>query len=71
MYNKRNRYLNDLVLQALGHLEDVCNHADEDCPQEYRSKWYDTSIQDARAFIKETMKDSWEKENPEKEDSDE
>ena len=39
--------------KAIDHLETVCNHADEDCPQEYRSKWYDISIADARAFINE------------------
>ena len=62
--------MNDLLTKALEHLEIVCDHADEDCPSEYRSKHFNPSIQDARAFIKETMKDSWEKENPEKEDSD-
>jgi len=46
-----------LLHEALDHLESVCNHADEDCPQEYRSKWYDTSIADARAFINEVTKE--------------
>ena len=45
-----------LLNQSLHHLESVCNHADEDFPQEYRSKWYDTSIADARAFVRSTVK---------------
>ena len=47
-----------LLHEALDHLESVCNHADEDCPSEYRSKWYDISIADARAFIDEVTKET-------------
>jgi len=50
--------MNDLLTKALDHLESVCNHADEDCPSEYRSKWYDISIADARAFIDEVTKET-------------
>ena len=50
--------MNDLLTKALDHLESVCNHADEDCPSEYRPKWYDISIADARAFIDEVTKET-------------
>jgi len=46
-----------LLHEALDHLESVCNHADEDCPSEYRSKHFNPSIQDARAFINEVTKE--------------
>ena len=45
-----------LLHEALDNLESVCNHADEDCPQEYRSKHFNPSIQDARAFVRYTVK---------------
>ena len=37
--------------QCVEHLLTVCNHADEDCPSEYRSKWFNQAIQDAYAFV--------------------
>ena len=43
--------------EALEHLEIVCDHADEDCPSEYRTKHFNPSIQDARAFIDEVTKE--------------
>ena len=46
-----------LLHEALEHLEIVCDHADEDCPSEYRSKHFNPSIQDARAFINEVTKE--------------
>jgi hypothetical protein len=46
-----------LLHEALEHLEIVCDHADEDCPSEYRSKHFNPSIQDARAFIDEVTKE--------------
>ena len=49
--------LEKLLHEALDHLESVCNHADEDCPSEYRSKHFNPSIQDARAFINEVTKE--------------
>ena len=33
------------------HLVKVCNHADEDCPSEYRTKFFNPSIQDAYDFV--------------------
>ena len=46
-----------LLIKAIDHLETVCNHADEDCPSEYRTKHFNPSIQDARAFIDEVTKE--------------
>ena len=39
-----------LLIKALVHLRRVCDHADQDCPEEYRSKWFNTGIQDAYDF---------------------
>ena len=32
-------------------LIEVCDHADADCPSEYRSKWFNPSIQDAYDYV--------------------
>ena len=45
------------LMLAISHLESVCNHADEDCPTEFRSKHYNTSIRDARSFIDKVLKE--------------
>jgi len=45
-----------LLIKAIDHLETVCNHADEDCPSEYRSKHFNPSIQDARDFLHDAVK---------------
>ena len=39
---------------ALNHLQTVSDHADEDCPSRDRSKWFNSSIQDAFKFIDDT-----------------
>ena len=36
---------------AIEHLKVVCATADEDCPSEYRSKWFNIHIQEAYDFI--------------------
>jgi hypothetical protein len=45
-----------LLQQCMQHLLIVCKHADEDCPIEYRSKWFNKAIQDAYEFIEEYKK---------------
>ena len=46
---------NSLAMQKLkecaDHLIEVCQHADEDCPNEYRTGWFNRSIQDAYDFV--------------------
>ena len=37
--------------ECVEHLLNVCSHADEDCPSEYKSKWFNQAIQDAYAFV--------------------
>tara|TARA_R110000764_G_scaffold32871_3_gene73958 strand:+ start:446 stop:667 length:222 start_codon:yes stop_codon:yes gene_type:complete len=49
--------LKETITIAIYHLDAVCNHADEDCPSEYRTKHFNPSIQDARAFIDEVTKE--------------
>ena len=36
---------------CIDHLLRVCQHADEDCPSEYRSKWFNSSIRGAYDFL--------------------
>lgn len=37
--------------ECADHLVRVCQHADEDCPSAYRTKWFNPSIQDAYDFV--------------------
>ena len=37
--------------KCVAHLIRVCHHADEDCPSEYRTKWFNPSIQDAYDYV--------------------
>ena len=39
--------------ECVEHLLNVCSHADEDCPSEYKSKWFNQAIQDAYAFVED------------------
>ena len=57
MTDKHEELLFDLKL-ALNHLQTVSNHADEDCPSRDRSKWFNSSIQDAFKFI-DDMVSKW------------
>lgn len=57
MTDKHEELLFDLKL-ALNHLQTVSNHADEDCPSWDRSKWFNSSIQDAFKFI-DDMVSKW------------
>jgi hypothetical protein len=38
------------------HLARVCQHADEDCPNEYKTKWLNQAIQDAYDFLEKHNK---------------
>ena len=51
----RNDYLFNLKL-ALTHLQTVSKHADEDCPSEYRTKWFNPSIKEAYEFLDKMVK---------------
>ena len=37
--------------KCVEHLLTVCQHADEDCPSEYRTKWFNPSIQEAYEYV--------------------
>ena len=39
--------------KALTLLEDLVNHADEDCPVENRTYWFQETINETREFLKE------------------
>lgn len=41
-----------ILAQAIEHLIIVCAHADEDCPAEYRTKWFNLALEDAYEFIR-------------------
>tara|TARA_R110001632_G_scaffold39970_2_gene99802 strand:- start:1 stop:153 length:153 start_codon:yes stop_codon:yes gene_type:complete len=43
--------MDKLLEKAIVHLKTICATADEDCPSEYRSKWFNEQIQDAYDFI--------------------
>lgn len=42
--------------QCVEHLLNVCDHAVEECPSEYRSKLFNQSILDAYAFVEDLEK---------------
>ena len=44
---------NHLLQQCVKHLINVCQHADEDCPSEYRTKWFNASLKDAYTFVED------------------
>ena len=50
-----NDYLSNLKL-ALTHLQTVSKHADEDCPSEYRTKWFNPSIKEGYEFLDKMVK---------------
>jgi len=41
----------DYLKQALWHLATVCDHANEDCPEENRTKWFNPSLEEAYSFL--------------------
>jgi hypothetical protein len=41
----------DYLNQALWHLATVCDHANEDCPEEYRTKWFNPALEEAYSFL--------------------
>lgn len=41
----------DYLKQALSHLATVCDHANEDCPEEYRTKWFNPALEEAYSFL--------------------
>jgi hypothetical protein len=41
----------DYLKQALSHLAIVCDHANEDCPEEYRTKWFNPALEEAYSFL--------------------
>ena len=41
---------------ALTHLQTVLKHADEDCPSEYRTKWFNPSIKEGYEFLDKMVK---------------
>jgi len=44
--------MDKLLEEAVQHLRTVCQHANEDCPTEYRTKWFNPAIQEAYEFIR-------------------
>jgi hypothetical protein len=51
MMNDPNSLAIQNLKQCVEHLIEVCQHADEDCPSEYRTKFFNPSIQDAYDFV--------------------
>ena len=43
--------------KALSLLEDLVKHADEDCPVENRTDWFQYTIDDVYTFLKEIKND--------------
>ena len=41
----------DYLKQALSHLAIICDHANEDCPEEYRTKWFNPALDEAYSFL--------------------
>ena len=48
--------MSDKLQQALRLLEDLLNHADEDCPADNRTKWFRDTMDETRQFLKEANK---------------
>ena len=46
-----NHWLAQELKKCADHLVKVCDHADADCPSEYRTKWFNPSIQSAYDFV--------------------
>ena len=46
-----NEELKACLKQALSHLAIVCDHANEDCPEEYRTKWFNPALEEAYSFL--------------------
>jgi len=44
--------MDEQLIEAIQHLKIVCAHADEDCPAEYRTKWFNPALEDAYEFIR-------------------
>ena len=44
--------MDKLLEEAVQHLRTVCQHANEDCPTEYRTKWFNPAIREAYEFIR-------------------
>ena len=42
--------------KCVEHLLNVCDHAVEDCPSKYRSKWFNQAMLDAYAFVEDLEK---------------
>ena len=54
---EKEELLADLKI-SLTHLQTVSKHADEDCPSEYRTKWFNPSIKEGYEFL-DKMVSKW------------
>ena len=44
-------WLSQELKKCVDHLIEVCDHADADCPSEYRTKWFNPSIKNAYDYV--------------------
>tara|TARA_R100001163_G_scaffold38668_1_gene29477 strand:- start:4337 stop:4546 length:210 start_codon:yes stop_codon:yes gene_type:complete len=55
MTDKYEELLVDLKI-SLDHISTIGAHADEDCPSEYRTKWFNPSIKEGYEFLDKMVK---------------
>ena len=52
---EKEELLADLKI-SLDHISTIGAHADEDCPSEYRTKWFNPSIKEGYEFLDKMVK---------------